>query len=71
MTNHEKMQELCDQLKSIIESEDNELGEYCQILVEVCRYAYCMTEEFSDAVIREMETQIQPFCVFDDTDPTT
>lgn len=53
------MQDLCKQLQPIIESEDNESGEYCQCLVDICRYTFCMSDEFANAVINVMQEQIQ------------
>jgi len=73
MANHEKFEELVTALEKYCEFENDEHGEYVRGLCQVSHYYYCMSDEFADALIKQMEWELknyQDFCRIVKTEET-
>jgi len=64
MSNHERLEELREELEAYCEYEDDEHGEYVRGLCQVSNYYYCMGDEFRNALIAQMEWESENYRKF-------
>ena len=53
--------ELQDKLLKYCDHEGDEHGEFVRYLVSVSGYPYCMTQEFCDALVKEMKRELENY----------
>ena len=71
MTDHEKLEELRENLEEYCEHENDEHGEMVRGLCQLSNYSYCMDKPFIDALIQQMKWELEnyrEFCTIVETE---
>jgi len=61
MSDHEKLEELKEQLEAYCEYENDEHGEMVRYLCHLSDYSYMMDKDFIDALTTQMKSELENY----------
>lgn len=56
-----EVMKICEQLKEYADLENDELGEVCRIMIDLAGYISYVSDEFYNALIKEIEDKLEFF----------
>ena len=61
MIEYDQLMSLCNELKEYSDLEGSEIGEICNLLINIAKYHSYTSDPFREALIIELQNQLQNF----------